>query len=221
MAGVGLGVVASCGLVAAWAEAVCRPAVAAVSVPGPATPAAALTASLAVAALLLGSWVTLGAALEVLTVLPGRAGTAAGRWSARVGPPLVRRGVAVLLGAGLAASAGSAASAGTAGASVAWPEPGFRPPGAVSAPAAPPSAPGGTDAPTATTATAMPPSAPGGTHTPTASSVSATPAPGWTPTTPPVRPQPTTSLLTRTREPRTEEEVVVRRGDTLWTIAAR
>ncbi|HYN28373.1 MAG TPA: LysM domain-containing protein, partial [Dermatophilaceae bacterium] len=47
------------------------------------------------------------------------------------------------------------------------------------------------------------------------------PAPGWTPTTPPVRPQPTTSLLTRTREPRTEEEVVVRRGDTLWTIAAR
>ena len=49
------------------------------------------------------------------------------------------------------------------------------------------------------------------------------PDPGWVPTPPVVRPQPDLRVLAPTRREPTHDaaEVVVRRGDTLWSIAAR
>jgi nucleoid-associated protein YgaU len=250
---------AAAALLWAWAEAVCRPALAALLAPGPASPSEGVTAALAVAALLCGAWLTLTAALEVVAALPGRAGVLAGRWSANVGAPLVRRGVTLLLGAGLAAGAGSplaVAGAGPGG----WPDPGFRQtssapspgatagPGAGAAPAlpqatassaspasasAPAAAPASAAAP-APAAAAVPSASPTvvttspttspttpATTVPTRSRPDGPPGPGWTPTAPTVRPQPSTALLHRSRGSRPDGEVVVLRGDTLWGIAAR
>lgn len=50
------------------------------------------------------------------------------------------------------------------------------------------------------------------------------PDPGWVPEPPTVRPQPDLSVLARAPRATTSEdgrEVVVRRGDSLWSIAAR
>ncbi len=50
---------------------------------------------------------------------------------------------------------------------------------------------------------------------------SAPPDPGWTPTAPTVRRQPDVSVVSGRVTARDPGEVVVRRGDTLWSIAAR
>jgi hypothetical protein len=51
------------------------------------------------------------------------------------------------------------------------------------------------------------------------SGVEEPPLPGWRPTTPSVRPAPAADLVSRGRAP--DHTVVVRRGDTLWDIAAQ
>jgi len=205
----------------AWLSAWSR-----VDAPGPASTAELVTLGAASAAIAITVWLCLGAALEVLSHLPGRAGATAGRWADRLTPALARRLAAFVLGVGVGVAGGpsqavgaprepgSSASASTATGGAA-PAPGFQPTvahGDQPSPAQPP-APGfqptparGVQPSPATRATAPVP-----------------PAPGFTPSAPRVRKQADPALL-GVRPSGTHrtgaDEVVVHRGDTLWSIAA-
>lgn len=96
---------------AMWADAVCRPAVALVSAPGPASMAELVVLGAAGATLALGLWLLLGVALELAALLPGRLGAAAASASRAVTPAIVRRVVAVSLGVGLSTGVAPLASA--------------------------------------------------------------------------------------------------------------
>jgi hypothetical protein len=147
------------------------------------------------AGLLLG-WLILAALVTVLAALPGRLGRRAADLSARLAPTVLRAAVAAALGGSLAMSAISAG-----------PSPQGSPQSsAVSTVAA------GSLAPS-TAATPAPTSAP------------SQPTAGWRPAKPdrPAAPPADVGLVssrpTAGRSP--DEEVVVRRSDTLWSIAAR
>jgi LysM domain len=169
------------------------------------TPTGLVGAGCALAAGLLLAWVGLSALLCLLGRLPGNAGRLCAGLSRRVAPAVVRAGVVAVLGGTLVAGSAAAASA------------------APGRPAAP--------HPVSTAlASALPSDLP-----------SDLPAPAWAaPTTPrsldPVaRPAVQPALPAPTRPPAdvhlvtaapasgraAEEDVVVRRGDTLWSIAAR
>jgi len=162
----------------------------------PVQPAEALTAVVACAALGVLGMLALGVLLALLAQVPGVVGGAAGRVGAAVTPALVRRAVAVALGATVVAGVAPGAAAGS--------------PATVLAPAPPPDPsfaplPDPGWAPLRSTAT--------------------TRDAGWVPSPPVVRPQPDVRVLSpAARAGATSEaslEVVVRRGDSLWEIAAR
>jgi hypothetical protein len=188
---------------------VCAALAAEVTAPGPASPPSALTLTTAGASLVVASWLSLTTLLALVECLPGRAGHTARRLGRRLTPGAARRGAAVLLGLSLGGALwpGSA----VAGAPVR---------GAVETTmaAAPDSGPTG-------------PAAGGGhsfawTHSGPSWSPSghgAPPGPGWTPSYPVARALPSPNLLSSSpgRGVPAADEVVVRRGDTLWGIAAR
>lgn len=151
-----------------------------------------VTASSSAVALGLLLWVSAGLLVSVLGTLPGRVGGLAGRVRDRVAPAAVRRCAGILLGVTIAGSLapGAAATETAAAAAVASAAP----------------APSWTVAPAAALASAAVPEP--------------APEPEWTPA--PVRPQPPVSLTAQRTEVADEApaEVVVRRGDTLWDLAA-
>ncbi|MGL4178604.1 MAG: LysM peptidoglycan-binding domain-containing protein [Dermatophilaceae bacterium] len=154
--------------------------------------------------LVLSGWLALGVLLEALARVPGAVGRGAARASRALSPVIVRRVAGVVLGVSVtAALTPSAAVADTH----------HRGGGAVVLVR--------DDLPSpAWTADAAPPVSP-----PT-SAVATTPDPRWVAPPPVVRPHPDVSVLSSGRRatPQSEpqsSDVVVRRGDTLWTIAAR
>jgi nucleoid-associated protein YgaU len=146
------------------------------------------------AGLLLG-WLTFAALVTVLAAVPGRVGRRAADLSARLAPTVLRAAVAAALGGSLAMSTISAGP--------------------------PPESP----AVTTVAAGSLVPSTAATPATPAPTSAPIQPAAGWRPARPdrPVTPPADVGLVssrpTAGRSP--DEEVVVRRSDTLWSIAAR
>lgn len=186
-------------------------------------PAAAVTGLAALLAAVIAAWLTLCLGLALAARLPGAAGAAARRVRDRVTPVVVRRWAAVVLGASVTATV----TPGTAVASVrSAVVPPVGPTGdlhtradAVTTgdePTTPP--PGWAPRPSPTT---LP--APGFAPTRESPSASRTApaAPGWVPQRPTARDRSDPHLLTgRHRPDGDDRSVVVRRGDTLWSIAA-
>ncbi len=211
-------------LVVAWLWAVVRRVERLLEAGAHLRPDEALTALVAVLALLVTAWLSLAVVVELLARVPGRVGRGARAITTAVTPVLVRRTLALLLGAGVAAGLGQGgASAARVGLVVPQatpnPGPGARPlpdPGWLLAPPAP--HPSGTPSPHHQ-----------GLRAPLAATAPATitaPDPGWVPTAPTIRPQPDLRVLSpaprsRPDDDDTTAEVVVRRGDSLWSIAAR
>lgn len=178
-------------------------------------PAAAIAGLAAVLATLIAAWLTFCLTLALLAELPGAVGEAARQVRDRVTPMVVRRWAAVVLGASVAATVvpGTAVSAVRS-----TPDPGHAA-GPLEEPAAP--SPGWRGAPPAPTPTSVP--APGFTSRPhtARSSSRSSPAPGWLPERPVTRQRTDPHLLTgRQRGAADDRSVAVRRGDTLWSIAA-
>lgn len=166
----------------------------------------ALVALLAALAGLGLAWLVLGVALEALSLVPGLVGRSARAASAALSPRVVRRVAGVVLGVGVGVGVGGGGAQATS------------PPVAVlvhevaGVVAGPSAATPGDDVPAAVAAPALPD--PGW---------AATPDPGWVPGRPVVRPQPDLGALgvrPATPDP-ARAEVVVRRGDSLWAVAAR
>jgi len=157
----------------------------------PARPDELLAALAASAALLLVAWLALGLALALLARVPGSLGRAAVAVADVVTPRLMRRTAAFVLGVGVVAGVAP-------GASVAAPSPAL----VVMVTSAQPDA------------VATPPPDPG---------FRSLPDPRWLPDAPTVRPQADVSVLSRApaTTAATPVEVVVQRGDSLWSIAAR
>lgn len=213
----------------------------------PVRPDEVLRGVAAAAAVVLLLWVALGVVLEVVAYLPGAVGDAARTASAAVTPRALRRSVGLVLGVGVAAGLAPGASVAATPvpravmATSSLPDPGFAPlshpegssdpvpQGPTDAPApSPPTSPSPTPEPVAPPSTSSaPPSsaATTPTHPPRADEVTtvatATPDPRWVAPAPTVRPQPDVRLLAPTPASPAVREVVVRRGDTLWSIAAR
>ena len=173
-----------------------------------------VTAVSSAAALLLLLWVCLGLLVSVLGVLPGRVGGRARLLAARIAPGAVRRWAGLLLGVTIASTllpGGAAATplphsvavTSTALESVppellaAAPTPGW-----VTDPAP---APAPSPAPAPEWAVPEQPTSPA-------------PVSTWTPT--PVRELPPVSLTSARPAAEEDREVIVRRGDTLWDLAA-
>ena len=192
----------------------------------------ALAAVAACAALGAVAWLALGVLLELLARVPGVVGRAARRVADVVTPRLLRRAAGALLGVGLAAGvlpgASVAAPVPTVHAAPApLPDPGFAPlpdPG-WAPPARGPSSPD-QEAVARTPPTREPTTPPWGPASGDPSSDEPTdPARGWVPSPPSVRAHPDVRVLSPAPRPGTTRdapaEVVVRRGDSLWSIAAR
>jgi nucleoid-associated protein YgaU len=198
MAGIGLGAVATIGAVGGWllVTAAVRRGADLRDAPRASIEPDQLLATLAmlVAGLLL-SWVAVTGLLSVLGQVPGALGRGFARAAGRCAPRIVRAAVAAAVGTAVAVA-------------------GAGPAGATTGSAGPvrPAATAGAPTPTATAATAE-----GGT---------ALPDPGWTPNPPPAPPTSRPGEVGLVSAPgapgrQLEDEVVVRRGDTLWAIAAR
>lgn len=213
--------------------------------PGPARVDEVVGAVLALAAVLVGAWLAVTALASALSHLPGRLGARLEAWSACWSPALVRRVAAVLVGASIG---GGIAPASAAGTPAPLPAPGFSATAvpapdfsatAVPAPGFSATAPAaaGTGAPSAGAPSAGAPGAarvapstktgpaltsPGFAPTapPTPGAASEAPPPGWVPPRPVVRPQPAPALVAGPGR-RSSGEVVVLRGDSLWSIVAR
>jgi hypothetical protein len=152
---------------------------------------AALAAAAALAAI---AWLSLGLVLGMLSMVPGSLGRGSVAVADAVTPRVLRRTAAFVLGVGVVAGLAP-------GASVAAPSPAV----VAMSPA--------TAAVTEPDAVATPLPDPG---------FRSLPDPRWVPVAPTVRPQPDLSVLSRAPEASASPtaEVVVRRGDTLWSIAA-
>jgi len=204
----------------------------------PVRPDEALTAIVASAALVVVGWLALGVLLELLSLVPGAVGRGADRVSDVVTPGLVRHAVGALLGVGLVAGlapGASVAAPATAvhAASDPLPDPGFAPlpgPGIAPLPGpgiAPLTDPGLAPLPEPELAPLPEPGfapLPEPERAPAADEPTASPR-GWTPDAPVVRAQPDLRVLSPAPRRGTSHdapaEVVVQRGDTLWSIAAR
>ncbi|WP_435199649.1 LysM peptidoglycan-binding domain-containing protein [Janibacter sp. GS2] len=168
-------------------------------------PAGAVAGLAAVLGSLIAAWLTLCLALVVAAELPGAVGETARRARDRITPVVVRRWAAIVLGASVTATfvPGTAVSAVRVSTDPA-PGPGFstsRPPPTTLPAAGFASAPGATSLPS-------PPGA-------------SPPGPGWVPRRPITRERTDPHLLTgRQRAVGDEQAVAVRRGDTLWSLAA-
>lgn len=191
-------------------------------------PAAAITGLAAALAALIAAWLTLCLALAIAAETPGVVGEAARRARDRITPAVVRQWAAIVLGASVTATV----VPGTAVAAVRVatdPAPGQ---GAGSDDGTSTPSPGW--APRSTTPEAGPASSPTPTVAPapgftpaddavpaTPRSASSTPRPGWVPRRPVTQERTDAHLLTGRARPGGEEHsVVVRRGDTLWSLAA-
>jgi hypothetical protein len=213
-------IAASClvvGSTAAWALAMAWiTARANITAPGPASADELLALAAATLALAIATWLVLGTILEVLAHVPGRVGRAAQVWADRLTPALARRMAAFVLGVGVGVVGGPSQAVAnprpaTAATSVA--DPGFVP--TLSASDVPLPDPGFTTAPLGPGLAPVPTvPAPSGAAPESA-------APGFTPTAPRVRPQADPGLLGSRPGTSTERDVVVHRGDSLWSIAAR
>lgn len=190
---------------------------------GPPDAAVAGLAALAVA--LIATWAALALSLALVAHLPGAVGAAARRAHERVTPAVVRRCASVALGASLTASVlpGTAVAAGVRGpgwsaASTGTPTPGSTG-GATSSPTS-----GSSGAPEPGWSSLPSPAAPSPTASattapsPTATATTAPHGPGWTPRRPPARQRIAPDLLVGRDRTAASAEVVVRRGDSLWSI---
>lgn len=182
-----------------------------------ADPAAAVAGLAAVLAALMAGWLTLCLALTLAAELPGVVGAGARELRDRVTPVVVRRWAAIVLGASVTATVvpGTAVAAVRAAVD---PTPTPAPTAAATGGAGTPS-PGWGSAPSPTSLPS-PGFAPPTDRTPS-STGTRPPSPGWVPERPSTRYRGDPHLLTgRHRSGAGEESVAVRRGDTLWTIAA-
>lgn len=198
-------------LTVVWMSSLAR-----VRAPGPASSDEVVVLVAASVAAGLAAWLVLGIVLELAARLPGRCGRVAQGWSQRVTPALARRAAGVVLGIGVGVVGGPAQAVAVGPSSAVTvtaaplgdgraPDPGFR---AAPSPADGRTEPGRSAAPATSTATAAAP-----VTTPA-------PTPGFTPAAPRVRPQADPGLLGARVAPRMDAEVVVHRGDSLWSIAA-
>ncbi len=205
-------------LTAAWFSAWAR-----VSGPGPASADELLALVTSGFAIGVAAWLVGATVLEIAAHVPGRLGRAASLWSRRLTPAVARRVACLVLGIGVGVVGGPAQSAATgptvtvtpdasrsSGADA--PDPGFRvaTEGAATATATP------TPAPTVTPAPTEPEP-----EEPARASVTEPVPPGFTPAPPRVRPQADPGLLGARVRVSAVDEVVVHRGDSLWSIAAR
>lgn len=182
-----------------------------------ADPAAAIAGLAAVLAALIAGWLTLCLALTLAAELPGVVGAGARELRDRVTPVVVRRWAAIVLGASVTATVVPGTAVAAARAAV-DPTPTPAPTPAATGGAGTPS-PGWGSAPSPTSLPS-PGFAPPTGRTPS-STATTTPAPGWVPERPSTRYRGDPHLLTgRHRAGAGEESVAVRRGDTLWSIAA-
>lgn len=153
-----------------------------------------VTAISAAAALVLLVWVALGLLVSVLAVIPGPWGAASRMLQDHVAPNAVRRWAALLLGAAIASSIAPAGAAAT------------LPPSTIAAPAPAPEWIALSEPSMSTTAESETPA----------------PAPTWTPA--PTRALPPVTLTTPRQDASADQpdahEITVRRGDTLWDLAA-
>jgi len=232
----GMAVVAGAALLASWLWQVVSDAGHAAASGAPVRPDEVLAALVAAAALAGVVWLALGVLLELVSLVPGAVGHAACQVADLVTPRLLRRAAGTLLGVGLAAGALPGASVAAPviavhAAPAPLPDPGFAPlpdpgwaPPAVPRPASAgePVAPAESGVvPPALSGVPPPPlsGVPPSENEPTASGR------GWVPSPPAVRAQPDVRVLSPAPPPGTTRggpaEVVVRRGDSLWTIAAR
>ncbi len=186
----------------------------------PVEPARALLSATALAAAALLTWLVAAAALEAVGHLPGVVGRGAARLSAAVTPRLLRRavGVALGLGVGVGVGAGPAPAAPTRVLAAAV---------QVSAREAV-LAVGERGSPADRQTVGGPAVGGAGQGAPGPGlpdpGWSPPPDPGWTPDAPVVRPQPDVTAVTAASRRGTDQapvEVVVHRGDSLWTITAR
>ena len=161
--------------------------------PRPADLDEALVLVVTAACALVGGWVVLGTTVAVVAHLPGQLGDAAQRWSRTLAPAATRRVAAVLVGAALGGSLAPGTAVGSPGGGAPEHTPGFI----VTQPVA--------DTSTSRAAPVVEPVAS---------------APGWTPSRPVHPSAPATRLVTTGSTPPTSD-VVVHRGDSLWSIARR
>lgn len=187
--------------------------------PGPSRSDEVVVAVVASGAVLVGAWLALAALASLLAHLPGRVGRLLDTWSRSWSPAVVRRVAAVLVGASVS---GVLAPGSAVGAAAPAPSPGF----AVTAPAdAGPASgpPGGDRAAEPGTRGGDRAAAPGFTVTTSepADTGRPAPSPGWVPGRPVVRPQASPDLVSGTPRRTSGAEVVVLRGDSLWSIVAR
>lgn len=199
--GVALAGAVSCSLVAVVFVRIGVSSWALASRPGTGRPEDALLALIALLGALLTAWLAMATVLAALAEVPGAVGSACARLSSRVTPAVVRRLVTIAVGSALvAATAPATASAVTAATAARHtvvatldqpPDPTFRP----------------LAEPTPGPAVAV-----------------STPDPGFVPLAPSAPVATATSIDTLERAPRQLPEAgemhVVRRGDTLWDIAA-
>lgn len=209
-----IGITAAWLLVSAWIGA--RSTVMAA---GPASSDELLAFTAASLALAIAGWLVLGTVLELLSHVPGRVGRISRVWAARLTPALARRVAAFVLGVGVSVAGGPTQAVAserptTTASSIA--DPGFVP--AHPAAGEPVVDPGFSPSATAPGFTPTP-VGPG--FTPEPQQSIAPPSPGFTPTAPRVRPQADPGLLGGRVRPASDSDVVVHRGDTLWSIAAR
>lgn len=207
---------------------VARTAWRAIAQPGPAEPADGLLLAVGLAGAGLVLWFGAAVLLAGLATLPGRVGAACAVIADRLAPAFARRIVAVVLGSSLSAAAvpGSGATAadadpGAPGAprvvAVGVPDPALRPV-AVTQPRPELVATGARPG----AAVSRAPSSSSGPRPHAASDTQ--PEPAWMPTRPAPRPRSTQGGLGALRSGgmrHVDEHVVVRRGDTLWTVAGR
>lgn len=174
--------------------------------PGPASLGEAVVLTVLAATSLLGGWVAASTTVAVLAHLPGRLGDPARRWARRLAPAATRRLAAVLVGAALSSAVAPVGASGAAVHDDAVPQrvPGFT----VTHPSR------GTTHPS--TSTTNPPA-----RGPSDPSTQPVPVPGWTPSRPPQAPAPTAAQLVTRGSTAAAPDVVVRRGDSLWSIVRR
>lgn len=181
-----------------------------------ADPVAVMAGCAAGVASLIAGWLTLCLLLILLAQVPGTVGAFADRVRDRVTPALVRQWAAVVLGASVTVTVLPGTSVAAVSEGPAAPAPGWHPTSTTTHVTVPTSAP-----PTATDPAPSPAGLPSPGWPTADPSTAATPAPGWTPSPPPARQQHDPHLLSgRHRAVDVDTSVVVRHGDSLWSIAA-